>query len=905
MFSRIVKFVKALLFKYYSVFLILVVLISYGQILGMQPWEDDNALFFKLAHIQEPAGFWGAGPLGEGVYKYGVVPFIPIYKFFGFYTSAYFALLLVLYIVTTLVVYNVFRYVLGEKAGKLAGFLYAAGYIASEGFWRMTNSATTSMTIILISLFIKYYWKYYKERAGRYYFGALLIFFIAVQYSVVRNHYLFAIAVFFELIFFAFKKPLKSIFYSFVRLVPFVYIFYRYIILTGDTRIEGVKDIILSILNGKLYLTYGLFSSVANLIIPDYLINFIFNFQKQINVSLQTSSSLSWILLLVFSIITIFFLLKREKKKYILLPMFYLALLAWIKFSKNIYSIPVLSPGEIQLFTVTLGGIIILIFTAILVAFKKSRGLFLFLVLWLLTNIAAYSTYYPTVAYDTLYRYLAHSFFAYVGILGLLPFLIVKKGRFSKIMYWLIIVFGITNIYNAVVYQNNILKTRSFPVKNFYKDLSLVLTKIDKGDVLYFDISSNAQRYFRDAISTAMMPDKTSFAWRYGIDRYDLELVIDFDNLTDLVSTNKIGLEKIHSYWYSKDSLVDTSEDIRSYFQRSDNFFKSVSDLPKSSDTIFKILSSGSTWQHPEIAIDFDISMKSISPIEAVITITATPQGASGIQFPLWSESTPGKSEKFTINENQLALQYKQIMNNFIRSSIFEVSSNWQDRTMKNLYDENPDTVWQPDRVLWIDKKEYIKVKLPSPEIINRVYWLSGTYKDSIPTVYEMSTSEDGNIWRKVNIISSVDKDINHIVEFSPVYARYVKMQIKETLRDDSPMVAEFRVIPSRLQSLDVVKAESFLKNPFLFVSDQSGYYKTLQGLNYKGKLNIYWLGNKEEGWQATKETELEIIYDGRPHQYRFVLPAGGTLINKIKFSDITIPGKLILNGFTYRQYYK
>ena len=188
----------------YWLFLIIIVLISYGQILWMQPWEDDNALFVKLGNINDRVGYFGAGPLGEGVYKYAAVPFIPIYHFFGYNTYAYFSLLLILYILATIVVYKVFSYILGNTASKISGFLFAAGYITSDSFWRMANSATTSVSIILISLFIYFYYKYHKLEKINYYFFSLLVFFLAIQYSVVRDHYLFAVAFAFELIFLTF-----------------------------------------------------------------------------------------------------------------------------------------------------------------------------------------------------------------------------------------------------------------------------------------------------------------------------------------------------------------------------------------------------------------------------------------------------------------------------------------------------------------------------------------------------------------------------------------------------------------------------------------------------------------------------------------------------------------------------
>lgn len=820
--AKLIKFFS----KRYWLFLIFVVAVSYGQMLWMQPWEDDNALFFKLAHIQEPVGFFGKGPLGEGIYKYAAVPFIPIYNLFGFYVPAYFALLLILYMAAAIAVYKVFSKILGENRGRIAGFIYAAGYITSDSFWRMANSATTSITIILASVFLYLYWRYYKEKKLGFYFLALAAFLVAVEYSVVRNHYLFAVVVFFELIFLAFRKPIKSIVFSVVRILPFLYIFYKWVILAGDARAGGVGEFIKSILNGQFYQTYGVISSLANLVIPDYITTYIFN------VFGGGRAAVGFLFILVA--VCLFLVLRRQEKRKFWITASFLALVIWYFFSRDVYTIPLISPGIRQIFIVALGGIIILIFLAKLVVLRSKGKIFLFLGLWLCINALAYSTYYPTIAYDSINRYLAHSFFAYAGILG---FLSRKKPA-----AFLIVIFGLLNIFNAVKYQGEVLKSRSIPVKKFYEDLSLLLPRIEKGDTLYFDVSSDARGYFRDAISAAMMPDTASFAWRYGIDRYDFNLVTDFKDLEDSGS--------IHSYWYSAHALVDTTSDIRGYFsKRKPTFFLGSGPLKIASATPSKIR----------------VRLAAQPPTYDALSLSASPQ-------------------KFNLAEIKKALEYKLSVEDFRKNSTFEVSSTWQDRLSQNLSDGDPDSVWQPDRVLWKDKKEYLKVRLPAVREISGVTLQTASFKDSLLTGFEISISVDGVNWNKVS---------DGFETFPSVKAGFVRVDFKSTLGDEAPMIAEFGVIPAELSSIDIGKSGTFLEDPFKYVFDLESFKLILAGFNYKGMLKAYWLGDKEKDWQSAKETEFEVVYDGRPRDYYFTVPAGGTFINEIKFVGMTIPGKI------------
>lgn len=873
--------------------------------LGMQPWEDDNALFVKLAHLQDPVGYFGAGPFGEGVYKYAAVPFIPIYHFFEYNTVPYFVLLIILYLLATLTIYKVFSYILGKTAGRVSAFIYAAGYVTSDSFWRMANSATTSISIIIISLFIGFYWKYFKERKIKWYFLALLLFFVSIQYAVSRDHYLVAVAIFFELIFLTFKKPFRSIFYSFIRLIPFGYIFLNFVFLSVDSRTGGVKDYITGILKGNLYLIYGFLSSISNLIIPDYLTNLIFKFDNRLTVFLQAPAHISKFILLLVPSIIIFLLLRKNEKRKLLMPLSYILFFGWITAAKHIFSVPVLNLGNHELFIATFGGIIILLSFLILIVLKRSKGIFALFMFWLLVNTAAYSSYFPTVAYDTINRYLAHSFFALTAILGILYTEADQKSKLGKFIMIAILIYGACNLVNAYSYEHKILLNRSYPVKSFYQDLKQNMPQINKGDVLYFDVSGDSSPVFRDAISAAMIPNSGSFGWRYNIDRYDFSLVTDFDELSKLIKEEKKDPEKIHSFWYSKAGLVETSDDVRKYFFNKQSV-SGDSNLLGQSKTLLSSTKLGTNWLQPDLETDFKTPLISSTPQIVELTLTAIPLLLDDASFPIyWGKSIPDASTPWREDaQKNLSLEYKLTNQEFVSKSIFQVDSEWQDRIKKNLYDDDFDTVWQPDRVLWQDKNNFIKVKLSTAQKINRIIWVNSSYNNSIPISYEISISIDGKNWQPVKKITN-EKFIGNpeyrIVTFDEVQAKYVKMTITDTLGGDSPMVAEFRVVSSALSSLDVVQSKKFTDDPFLYISDYLTFSKTLKSFGYNSPARLYWFGNKENAWLTSKSSEFKIIYDDKPHTYRFILPSGGTEISKIKISNIKIPGDIKLTNVKYK----
>ena len=242
-FRRIYKFV---FIKNYWIFLLVVVLVSYGQILGMGVWKDDNSIFFKFDHINEQAGLFGNGVLGSGPYKFSITPYYPIHKIFGNESIVpYYILILIFYFVSTLCVYFLFSKLYSISLGKIAALLFAAGNISSEGFFWLANSMLAHMAILFISIILIFYHLYYSKKKIFYYLLAVFFYWLCIFLVPLRTHYFIAIVLTFEVIYFAFKKIPKSLCYSLIRSLPFMVIFNHYYILYLDPRALSMKDLVI------------------------------------------------------------------------------------------------------------------------------------------------------------------------------------------------------------------------------------------------------------------------------------------------------------------------------------------------------------------------------------------------------------------------------------------------------------------------------------------------------------------------------------------------------------------------------------------------------------------------------------------------------------------------------------
>src|SRR3990167_7107996 len=98
--------------KNFILFLFLLVLISFGQLLKMTPWQEDNVIFFKVAHIDEQAGYLGKGILGEGPYRHTITPYYLLYKIFGYNIPVFYSLMLLSYFFSTVCIYYLAKEIL-------------------------------------------------------------------------------------------------------------------------------------------------------------------------------------------------------------------------------------------------------------------------------------------------------------------------------------------------------------------------------------------------------------------------------------------------------------------------------------------------------------------------------------------------------------------------------------------------------------------------------------------------------------------------------------------------------------------------------------------------------------------------------------------------------------------------
>lgn len=881
--------------KYYWSIIFVVLLISYGQILSMLPWQDDNALFFKLAHINEPAGFLGKGILGEGAYKYTAFFYYPIYLIAGFNEVYYFAFGLILYGISTFCVYKVASKLFNENTGKLAGFLYACGFIGSDSFIRLFNSVITSLSVIGISFLIYFYWKYYEEKKHKWYFLALFVFLLLSEFARARTHYLIVLVAIFELLFFTLRRPfLKSFYGSVLRMVPFVPIFYKYVI-SQDSRSKEISNLFFSLLQGDFYKLYGFLSSVTSLVLPNWVINFLSPKTGSLAGS-YISNSAFYVLLGGFVVVVLSaYLFFKYRKTRIYVVLFFVFTLVWKYISSAIFVNSSLSVSPDQILIAYIGGeLLFLSFLGFFWIDKKYKLIYIFLLSGVVVNLMSYWAYNPTQTYEKINRYLSHSLFYITILLGLLYFSASQKIK--KFVLILTITWGLSNLTEAYFYQRDILKYRTGPVKAFYAELGKYISNIQPGDVVYFDVQDDVQGNFANAFSVAQMPDTTAIAWRYGVDRYDFKMFVNQVDFFKFLATDKPDMSSVHTFFYSKSGLVDTSNDFRMLTHGRNGIslnLNSKSSVFTSSET------KDGTWVgKSEVELNNGISINSIVPLSLKVEIVAKPLNFESLKFPvhygLDSVPAPSLNNKQFLN---LALEYKRFKDEFKKTKVI-VSTEWQDRVGRNLVDGYRNTIWQADRVMWAKNSQSIIFSVNKSEVYDRFVYVN-SFSDNSPTKMDILASENGNDWINVGVYTNSKRLGNGEmaeVRFTPISTKFIKVDFVNSLNNDSPGVSEAWLVPARFSDLDIGQADLFLANMFGGIASLSDYNLLLRSLSNIGMVDVYWSNNSRFGWQKSNDSSIKVVFDGKRRIYDIPIAPGGTLIDKLKFVVTDLPGEITID---------
>ncbi len=851
--------------------LTLIVLISNGQTMRMYFWQDDSALMFKLQHIQEAAGSFGAGPFGDGPYKYLMTPFIPFFPLFGLNPTGYFVVGWMIYLIMTLIFYyfaeSVFQ---NKKHALMASALFGAGYIGSDSLFRIINSWQTDIGVILALLCFWMQVKSIHKRSWKYYGASLFFFWTAIEFIYIRSHSLIFPIFFIDLLFLSYPYTKKFV-TILLRQLPYFILFYIYYIKGATPGSNSLTSFTKDIIFENHALVMSLFATIGNLSVPSYW---------QQTFLQQFSGNPQHFLLLTFSILLIFSGIYWKSNKKII-PIFIALLFLAYLFNRSIYhqnliwyrTADVYFAGSIGLYST------LFIFYMSYLLWKTHRTLSYSLLLGFIileSQIFGYQANGHNVIFDTTQRYLIHSLIGYALLFGTLcvAFYLNLNKRWNYQWNWSIgvaplVLLVLSNLYLSVHYQYQFVRDKSIPAFHFYQQLQQEIKTLPKGAHVYFDIQDEGFviNQFNNFFQVGSMPETTALAIYFHVDRDDLWISPSFDDLLARLKQGKTSIDKVYTFYYSRQGLINTTDQTRTSL---------AGDRP----------------------VDIN-NLTLSSPIidQAEVTILPDQQ----LKFPYTDPKAPqDKLNKFkdsnTFENKIMAIDYLLARQSYYQTASASSLSSWKYSEIPYILDDDDQTHWIGHRIYWNDNHhDQFQLDLGSIKLVDRFIWTNG-HNAVTPLNYSISSSGDGKNWTSLIQVKNGKEKLSNqriIEQFPETSMQYIRMDINETLANDSPAFSEVEAVESQYKDVDLEYAAFVKDHPFTNIQNQQQYQIVLDKIQPLLKISLTWTSDKGPTLYS-KSLPLESLYT--TDKYAFVLDPGGTILKTKSITIKNAPVSILVN---------
>lgn len=266
MIKNLKKIIQAHPVLFGTLLVFLVTFLTYGQMLGMYFWQDDNAIIFKAQNIEGTAGYFGEGLYDRSSnYRFVATLVYPLYLLFGIEPTGYYLAGIIFYFFAALSIYFLVKVLTGKKlVALMAALIFASGYIGAESVWRVSTSLHTSHMIIFLNLAMLFYILSFRseKRKWLYYVVSLVLFVYTMETGFVRSHGILLMLLGIE-----FLLNFRWL-YSLLRVVPFIYLYKQWYTDSRAGEWLGIfKQKVLE--EGDLEVLLAPFRTLQNVFIPD------------------------------------------------------------------------------------------------------------------------------------------------------------------------------------------------------------------------------------------------------------------------------------------------------------------------------------------------------------------------------------------------------------------------------------------------------------------------------------------------------------------------------------------------------------------------------------------------------------------------------------------------------------
>lgn len=430
-----------------------------------------------------------------------------------------------------------------------------------------------------------------------------------------------------------------------------------------------------------------------------------------------------------------------------------------------------------------------------------------------------------------------------------------------------------------------IVERYSKPTKRFYETIRAAVPKVAKDTLLLLDMAHDG--VVSDRLRSSY-PD-TAIALFYGLPDKSTRVALSFSDLLRLVKERSASPNAVFSFYTDGVTTIETTPTVRSRLQTITSPTRISPDAWTSREAEITSQEDGTAVRLPTTEASF--SYPSVVPMEVTLTLSLRPLSLDTMKFPVAADSDglPERIADVACQKRQDILTIERNRRTFYQSAIVTAASSWSTDVAGNLVDGNAGTKWMGREIV---------MDLGYAQPVNRLFWVNA-FPSMTPTEYRLFTSFDQKNWEKIaEVRNGPRRESEELVveHFSSRQARYMKMEITGAFAGD-PAVAEVWADEGKGAQVNYKEIEAIHRCPMCCpVATREEAAAITSFVSDMGSARLWWLANNDTEFRPGALKEFPIMLDGRPHTYTFLLPAGGTKLEKLRIDGFQVPVSVIIH---------
>lgn len=408
-------------------------------------------------------------------------------------------------------------------------------------------------------------------------------------------------------------------------------------------------------------------------------------------------------------------------------------------------------------------------------------------------------------------------------------------------------------------------RDHSQPLRFFYTELQKKVPTIPEKTVFQFSFS--APRAVNPFVTGQFVSPDGYLAGLYGRSVENLKISEGFDESTQMLKKNDVGLDHLFVFDYHKDQLTDLTEAVRSAWGGSSQAYAIVN---TPIELGYELTGNG----HRGKSIIWErsgLNIPTTAPLRLNLALGVNLAGNLAYPFSHADNSLSAESCAASAIESEFAAQITALQHN----ARFE-GAGAPNQAPANVLDGNPDSVWIPAN--WGEAG--FQVDFSKPIQLEAIVFAQRHWPGRTPSAYRIEGSTDKTSWTTLSEMKggkALHRNEFSVRQFQPQAVRYVRLTVQKTVDGRLPALDTLIPVPAGATALGPVRLEQIMANPFRCVSDQGALKSIWDAYGVKVGVPIQWQTTQASQWSTERQVIAPIGISPKAQSFSATLPLPAT----------------------------